>query len=53
MKRCKLCDVPISKDLEELSKGGILEEYKNGYCLDCWLLIQMNSLLRFIKKVKK
>jgi len=38
MKKCKLCGLPISKNLEELSKGGVLEEYKEGYCLDCYLI---------------
>jgi len=41
MKRCKICNWKISKDLNELAKGGVLEEYKDGYCFDCYLLFKV------------
>jgi len=38
VKLCKCCGFPISKDINVLARGeGILEEYKDGYCLDCYL----------------
>lgn len=40
IKKCKICGLPISKDIEELEKGGIMEEYKDELCYDCYLLFK-------------
>jgi len=38
IKKCKVCEMPITKNLDFLSRGIALEEYKDNMCYDCYLL---------------
>lgn len=46
MKRCSRCGKKMTRDLHLLSNGDVVEEYKNGLCVHCWILEHKHEIQR-------
>jgi len=47
MKRCKKCGRKMTKKLHLLRDNEVVEEYKDGLCIDCWIKTHKQDLVRY------